>query len=78
MFEGESDKLLAAVRLKLKPKEMRFYRLERIKRVDGRAGIIVVDSEKELTCEGHLANLQDPKKVIDYRLIRVDTYPGCC
>lgn len=78
LFEGESDKLLATIILKLKPKEMRFYRLNGIKRIKNHAGVILIDSEKELVCEGALINAKEPLKVLDYRLPRVDEYEGCC
>ena len=78
LFEGEDGKLLATVRLKLKPYELRFYNIGRISRVEGKRGLVVVDSEKLLVCEGHLVNKENPLKVIDYRMIRVDDQPGCC
>lgn len=78
LFEGENGDLLAAIRMKLKPKEMRFYDLGRIKRVAGKAGVILIESEELVTCTCHLVNLRDEMKVIDYKLARVDMQNGCC
>lgn len=77
-FEGENGRVLAIIRIRLKPKEMRFYELSRIKRIAGKAGVILIESEELITCACHLINLEDEMKVIDYRLVKVDAPNGCC
>lgn len=77
-FEGENGEVLAVIRMKLKPKEMRFYELSRIKRIAGKAGVILIESEEMITCACHLVNLRDEMKVIDYKLVRVDAQNSCC
>ncbi|MEM0010489.1 MAG: hypothetical protein QXO04_01895 [Nitrososphaerota archaeon] len=79
LFEGENGRLLATINMKLKPKEMRFYELGRIKRVAGKAGIALIESSEELVaCEGHLVDLSDEMKVIDYKFVKVDVSSSCC
>ena len=78
LFEGEKGRLLAMINMKLKPKEMRFYNLDRIKRISGKAGVILIDSEKPIICSGHLVNLNDEMKVLDYKLVSIEESRGCC
>jgi len=78
LFEGENGPLLASLRIKLKPKEMRFYSLDRVKRVAKKAGVILVDVDKPIFCGGHLINLEDEMKVIDYKMPKIDEPSGCC
>ncbi|HDD66276.1 MAG TPA: hypothetical protein ENG52_01465 [Nitrososphaeria archaeon] len=78
LFRGEDGPLLASFRLRLKPKEIRFYSLDRVKRVAGEAGIVLIDSDKPVFCGGHLINLKDEMKVLDYRLPRIDEPQSCC
>lgn len=78
LLEGENDRILAIIRIKLKPKEMRFYDLSKIKRISRKSGVILIDSDEQITCTAHLVNVNDEMKVIDYRLARVDIPEGCC
>lgn len=78
LFEGENGKVLATIWMRLKPKEMRFYELSKIKRVAGKAGVILIESEEPIACTCHLVNLEDEMKVIDYKLVRVNMQNGCC
>jgi hypothetical protein len=78
LFEGENGRLLASLKIKLKPKEMRFYNLDRIKRISKKAGVILVDADKPIFCDGHLINLENEMRVIDYRMLKVDEPSGCC
>lgn len=77
LFKGE-DGLLKSFRLKLKPKEIRFYSLDKVKRVAGEAGVVLVDSEKLIFVGGHLISMRDEMNVIDYKLPRIDEPPSCC
>jgi len=78
LFKGENGPLLASFRLKLKPREIRFYSLDRVKRVAGKAGVMLIDSEKPIFVGGHLINAKDEMKVIDYKLPKIDEPPSCC
>ncbi|MEM2690272.1 MAG: hypothetical protein QXI27_06475 [Nitrososphaerota archaeon] len=78
LFEGENGRVLVTIHMKLKPKEMRFYELGRIKRIAGKAGVILIESEELIACACHLINLEDEMKVIDYKLARVDMQSSCC
>ncbi|MEM4290340.1 MAG: hypothetical protein QXQ48_08765 [Nitrososphaerota archaeon] len=78
LFEGEDGRLLASFKLKLKPKDTRFYELSRIARVNGRAGLILIDSDKPIFCGGHIVSLEDETKIIDYRMPKVEEPPSCC
>jgi len=78
LFEGEDGRLLATVRLKLKPKEMRFYDLSRIKRISGKAGLILVDADKTIFSSGCIINVEDEMKVLDYTLMPIYETRGCC
>lgn len=77
LFEGGRGKLLATINMRLKPKEMRFYNLDKIKRVSGKAGVILIDSEKPIVCSSYLTSLNDEMKVLDYRLVPVEEPHGC-
>jgi hypothetical protein len=78
LFEGENGKLLATLNLRLKPKEMRFYDLGRIKRIEGKAGLILIEPEKPLVCTAQITNQEDEMKVLYYRLPSVEEKRGCC
>jgi hypothetical protein len=78
LFVGEGGNPIAVVKLKLPPKEIRFYDLRRVKRADGNSGVLLIESEKPIVCTSHLVNLEDEMKVIDYRLVPQDEMPACC
>ncbi len=78
LFEGEDGRLLATLNLRLKPKEMRFYDLERIRRVRNKAGLMLIESEKPLVCTAQITNQEDEMKVLYYRLPAIEEKRGCC
>jgi hypothetical protein len=78
LFEGENGRLLAIINLQLKPKEMRFYNLESVKHVKNKAGLILIECEKPLTCTALIIDQHDEMRVIDYRLPPVEEERGCC
>jgi hypothetical protein len=78
LFIGEGGNPIAVVKLKLPPKEIRFYDLGRVKRVDGNSGVLLIESEKPIVCTSYLVSLEDETKVIDYRLVPQDEMPACC
>ncbi len=78
LFHGESGKLVAAIRIKLRPKDIRFYDLGRVKRAAGHSGVVLIESERPIVCTSHLVNIEDEMKVIDYKLVPQDEMKPCC